>query len=160
VHNDSFGEWDQLASLLTGGRTNLPLLLLDICFDFFSNAPLRKQDTVKTRLVTQVAVDGIKPYTGIVNCIETILKEEGIGALYRSLGPRLASVVPMIGIQFGVYEMIKKKMAGEAIFTIGYDAWPQYPAALGDFVSVTAQRTQAAALDFLRQLSLIETESL
>ena len=32
----------------------------------------------------------------------------GIIAFYRGLAPRLISVVPMIGIQFGVYEFMKK----------------------------------------------------
>jgi len=31
-------------------------------------------------------------------------------AFYRGLSPRLISVVPMIGIQFGVYEAMKKAM--------------------------------------------------
>ena len=48
-----------------------------------------------------------KPYTGVGNCFYRILREEGLGAFYRSLPPRLMSVVPMIAIQFGVYESIK-----------------------------------------------------
>jgi Mitochondrial carrier protein len=35
------------------------------------------------------------------------MREEGIGTFYRSLPPRLMSVVPMIAIQFGVYEALK-----------------------------------------------------
>jgi Mitochondrial carrier protein len=38
------------------------------------------------------------------------MREEGVGAFYRGLPPRLVSVVPMIGIQFGVYEFIKRMM--------------------------------------------------
>jgi hypothetical protein len=40
-------------------------------------------------------------YTGVRDCFYRILKEEGVGAFYRSLPPRLMSVVPMIAIQFG-----------------------------------------------------------
>ncbi len=62
-------------------------------------------DTVKTRLVTQLNYPDLVPYNGINDCFKRVLKEEGIGAFYRGLTPRLMSVVPMIGIQFGVYEV-------------------------------------------------------
>lgn len=61
-------------------------------------------DTVKTRLVTQSAISSLK-YNGIVNCFTRMLREEGLGSLYNSLTPRLVSVVPMIGVQYLVYEV-------------------------------------------------------
>jgi hypothetical protein len=67
-------------------------------------------DTIKTRLVTQMsgaATSGVA-YKGIADCAVRILAEEGLGTFYRGLAPRLISVVPMIGIQFGVYEAMKK----------------------------------------------------
>jgi solute carrier family 25 S-adenosylmethionine transporter 26 len=69
-------------------------------------------DTIKTRLVTQAgrAVVAEDAYRGIVDCAVRVLREEGIGAFYRGLPPRLISVVPMIGIQFGVYEFMRKAM--------------------------------------------------
>jgi len=67
-------------------------------------------DTIKTRLVTQMNYPHLVPYKGIVDAAVRISKEEGIGAFYRGLPPRLCSVVPMIGIQFGVYEFMKKAM--------------------------------------------------
>ncbi|KAL7445432.1 hypothetical protein ACHAXH_010046 [Discostella pseudostelligera] len=67
-------------------------------------------DTVKTRLVTQMNYPDLVPYKGINDCFRRVLKEEGVGAFYRGLTPRLFSVVPMIGIQFGVYEFMKKFM--------------------------------------------------
>lgn len=69
-------------------------------------------DTIKTRLVTQMsskAIAGVA-YKGIIDCAIRVAKEEGIGAFYRGLPPRLISVVPMIGIQFGVYEAMKQVM--------------------------------------------------
>ena len=60
---------------------------------------------MKTRLVTQMNYPDLVPYMGINDCFRRILKEEGVGAFYRGLVPRLLSVVPMIGIQFGVYEV-------------------------------------------------------
>lgn len=61
-------------------------------------------DTVKTRLVTQAAASKYN-YTGIVNCFTRMIREEGVGSLYNSLTPRLVSVVPMIGVQYFVYEV-------------------------------------------------------
>lgn len=58
-------------------------------------------DTVKTRLVTQVVQDGIVPYKGVVNTLVRVVRDEGLGSMYRALPPRLVSVVPMIGIQVG-----------------------------------------------------------
>jgi len=37
-----------------------------------------------------------------------IFREEGLRTFYKPLLPRLISVVPMIGIQFGVYEGLKR----------------------------------------------------
>lgn len=67
-------------------------------------------DTVKTRLVTQLNYPDLVAYKGINDCFRRVLAEEGIGAFYRGLTPRLLSVVPMIGIQFGFYEATKKFM--------------------------------------------------
>jgi len=67
-------------------------------------------DTIKTRLVTQLNYPDLVPYKGIIDAANRIAKEEGIKTFYRGLPPRLISVVPMIGIQFGVYEFMKKTM--------------------------------------------------
>eukprot|EP00546_Thalassionema_frauenfeldii_P009579 CAMPEP_0178909852 /NCGR_PEP_ID=MMETSP0786-20121207/8769_1 /TAXON_ID=186022 /ORGANISM="Thalassionema frauenfeldii, Strain CCMP 1798" /LENGTH=385 /DNA_ID=CAMNT_0020582033 /DNA_START=418 /DNA_END=1575 /DNA_ORIENTATION=- len=68
-------------------------------------------DTIKTRLVTQItAPSNADAYKGILDCAFRVYREEGMGAFYRGLSPRLLSVVPMIGIQFGVYEFTKKMM--------------------------------------------------
>lgn len=63
-------------------------------------------DTIKTRLVIQDA-STVNPYKGVSDCFQRILREEGVGSLYRSLAPRLLSVVPMIAIQYGIYEFMK-----------------------------------------------------
>lgn len=76
-------------------------------------------DTIKTRLVTQTSakiVEGVA-YKGIIDCGVRIAQEEGIKTFYRGLAPRLISVVPMIGIQFGVYEAMKKVMMARSVAT-------------------------------------------
>ena len=69
-------------------------------------------DTIKTRLVTQAAMSSSSGvlYKGVIDCAIRVYREEGIKTFYRGLAPRLVSVVPMIGIQFGVYEFMKKVM--------------------------------------------------
>ena len=68
-------------------------------------------DTIKTRLVTQTSKVGTDvAYKGIIDCAVRVFKEEGIATFYRGLPPRLVSVVPMIGIQFTVYEAMKRVM--------------------------------------------------
>ena len=70
-------------------------------------------DTIKTRLVTQAGLAASeRAYKGIVDCAIKVAREEGIKTFYRGLSPRLISVVPMIGIQFGVYEFMKNAMVG------------------------------------------------
>jgi hypothetical protein len=54
------------------------------------------------------------PYKGIIDCAKRIAQEEGMKTFYRGLVPRLISVVPMIGIQFGVYEFMKRSMISES----------------------------------------------
>lgn len=68
-------------------------------------------DTVKTRIVTQRSKFGA--YNGIWDCLIKIINEEGVGSLYRALPPRLLSVTPMIGIQFAVYELMKRLLLKE-----------------------------------------------
>ena len=60
---------------------------------------------MKTQLVTQMNYPDLLPCKGINDCFRRILKEEGAEAFYRGLVPRLLNMVPMIGIQVGVYEV-------------------------------------------------------
>lgn len=43
-------------------------------------------------------------YTGIIQCVKLIWKEEGMVALYGGLVPHMLRVVPSAAIMFGVYE--------------------------------------------------------
>lgn len=67
-------------------------------------------DTVKTRIVTQDRNKHV--YKNMWHCIVVMLRDEGIQSFYKALPPRLLSVVPMIGIQFAVYELIKRLLLG------------------------------------------------
>lgn len=70
-------------------------------------------DTIKTRLVIQTSTSSSTTtaacYKGVTDCFLRIMREEGIGTFYRALPPRLFAVVPMIAIQFGIYEAMKTR---------------------------------------------------
>ena len=62
-------------------------------------------EVVKTRMVTQsVAV----PYHSMLDGFRRVVSEEGVSTLYSGLTPRLISTVPMTGVNFGLYETLKR----------------------------------------------------
>lgn len=84
-------------------------------------------DRVKTRLQTQhfgnsaPVIDGIKTcpnvkaniqvqlkYKGLVDALNSIVKEEGASGLFRGLIPRLMTHTPAVAISWSAYEMAKK----------------------------------------------------
>ncbi|CAM9456039.1 unnamed protein product, partial [Scytosiphon promiscuus] len=67
-------------------------------------------DAVLTRVVTQRAQVGFVPYKGVVRTLSRIVKEEGLGSMYNALPAKLVSVVPAIGIQFGIYDYFRKQL--------------------------------------------------
>ena len=71
-----------------------------------ANCPL---DVVKTRLQKQVVKPGQAPkYTGILQAIPLIAREEGPRALWKGLSPRLMRIMPGQAITFAVYERVSK----------------------------------------------------
>jgi solute carrier family 25 S-adenosylmethionine transporter 26 len=99
-------------SLSNRPATNLENSVMGVCASATTVCIMIPMDTIKTRLVTQVTsgAGAEAAYKGIIDAAVRIFREEGISAFYRGLSPRLVSVVPMIGIQFGVYEFMKKVM--------------------------------------------------
>ena len=69
------------------------------CFSTLGNNPF---DVVKTRMQgTRAAL-----YTSTGDCFSQIIKNEGFGALYAGLIPRLSRVVPGQGVIFMSFEAI------------------------------------------------------
>lgn len=66
---------------------------------------------IKTRMQLQMRnaseKHNIKPYTGMVDAVRTIIREEGFLALYRGSGPAFL-LTSHGGVQFVVYEYLKK----------------------------------------------------
>ena len=73
------------------------------CFSTVCNNPM---DMIKTRM------QGIEAarYSGFADCITSVVKNEGIFALWKGTLPRLGRVVPGQGIIFMSYEMISNKI--------------------------------------------------
>lgn len=64
------------------------------------NCPL---DVTKTRLMAQVVLPGVVPkYKGVLGTMAVIVREEGVAALWKGLGPRLARVAPGQAITWSV----------------------------------------------------------
>ncbi|XP_004504005.1 S-adenosylmethionine carrier 1, chloroplastic/mitochondrial [Cicer arietinum] len=65
-------------------------------------------DVIKTRLMIQGPAN---QYKGIADCVQTIIKEEGPGALLKGVGPRVLWIGIGGSIFFGVLESTKRALA-------------------------------------------------
>uniref|UniRef100_A0A7R9WMT7 ADP,ATP carrier protein n=1 Tax=Craspedostauros australis TaxID=1486917 RepID=A0A7R9WMT7_9STRA len=82
------------------------------CFSTLGNNPF---DVAKTRMQGSMA----SQYTGMFDCFRKILANEGVGALYAGVIPRLGRVVPGQGIIFMSFETIQSYLENNfAIFAI------------------------------------------
>lgn len=54
------------------------------------------------------AVSGRQVYKNVLHALSSILEQEGIGGLYRGLGPSCMKLVPAAGISFMCYEACKR----------------------------------------------------
>jgi|EP01047_Picozoa_sp_COSAG01_P058165 solute carrier family 25 iron transporter 28/37 len=62
-------------------------------------------DVVKTRLQTQGATN--QRYSGALDAVETIYRQEGLSAFGRGMGPRVLFHVPSMAICWTTYESFK-----------------------------------------------------
>jgi solute carrier family 25 (mitochondrial carnitine/acylcarnitine transporter), member 20/29 len=69
-------------------------------------------DVVKTRLQTDS--DARPRYGGMADCARQIVRAEGVGALYRGVGPCLARAAPANAVTFLVFEWVKGALADGA----------------------------------------------
>jgi solute carrier family 25 (mitochondrial citrate transporter), member 1 len=72
------------------------------------NNPL---DVVKTRLQKQVVTPGKRPkYSGLLQSVAVIAREEGVLALWKGITPRLLRIMPGQAITFMTYEAVSAQM--------------------------------------------------
>ncbi|KAI9248220.1 mitochondrial carrier domain-containing protein [Phascolomyces articulosus] len=63
-------------------------------------------EVIRTRLRQPAEANGVRKYTGLVQCLKLVAKEEGVGALYGGMTAHLMRVVPNAAIMFFCYEAI------------------------------------------------------
>lgn len=107
-----FGTYDMLKKTIFGLDRDAPIsshqsLLLGIVAGALGPLFNNPVDVVKTRLMAQESIPGQAPkYTGTLQCLGTIFKEEGAGALMKGCMMRIARVAPGMGITFTVVEYV------------------------------------------------------
>ncbi|CAI9095364.1 OLC1v1031299C1 [Oldenlandia corymbosa var. corymbosa] len=75
-------------------------------------------ELIKCRLQAQSALAGTGPaavavkYGGPMDVARHVVQSAGVSGLFKGLGPTLAREVPGNAVMFGVYELIKQRMAG------------------------------------------------
>lgn len=84
----------------------------------FSNAPL---DTIKTRLQKDKTVKSERENTSswkrITAIGSTLIKEEGVAALYKGITPRVMRVAPGQAVTFTVYEFVRAHLENWGFFS-------------------------------------------
>lgn len=94
-----------LAVLVAYPHEVTPLLRVSSCR--FSNLLFQ---VIRTRLRQAPMANGRQKYTGLIQCLRLIYKEEGIAAVYGGLTAHLLRTVPAAAITLGTYELVLKIM--------------------------------------------------
>lgn len=76
-------------------------MAIGICSSMIGATLTHPADVIKTRMMTQAASKAI-PYTSTVDCIQTILREEGLKSFYSGFLQRSVYMGPLWAIQFGL----------------------------------------------------------
>lgn len=66
-------------------------------------------EVIRTRL-RQPAVNGVNKYTGLLQTLKLVIKEEGMVALYGGLTAHMLRVVPNAACMFLIYELVAAKL--------------------------------------------------
>ena len=64
-------------------------------------------DTMRARMALQQEGMARTSYKGVLDGLQRIPKEEGVGALYRGMGATLLGATPYASLKFGIYEFSK-----------------------------------------------------
>ncbi|KAI3612737.1 mitochondrial carrier protein rim2 [Moniliophthora roreri] len=64
-------------------------------------------EVIRTRL-RQPKVDGVMRYTGLIQTLRLVIKEEGAKALYGGLSAHLMRVVPNAAVMYSIYEGVMR----------------------------------------------------
>jgi len=84
------------ANMASGGLAGASSLLIVYPLDF-----------ARTRLAADVGKGSGRQFTGLANCLTTIVKGGGVGALYQGFGVSVQGIVVYRGAYFGLYDSSK-----------------------------------------------------
>jgi len=90
-----------------GGHQPVATAAAGICATVVSDAIMTPMDNIKQRM--QLAV---KPYAGMTDCIRTVIRAEGLAALYASYSTTLTMNVPYNAFYFATYESLRRFLKG------------------------------------------------
>ncbi|KAL4782505.1 mitochondrial carrier domain-containing protein [Aspergillus varians] len=68
-------------------------------------------EVLRTRLRQAPMADGRQKYTGVMQCLRLMVKEEGLVALYGGLTAHMIRTVPSAAITLGTYELVLKLLS-------------------------------------------------
>ncbi|KAL2868734.1 putative mitochondrial carrier protein (Rim2) [Aspergillus lucknowensis] len=69
-------------------------------------------EVIRTRLRQAPMADGRQKYTGVIQCLRLMVKEEGLVSLYGGLTAHMIRTVPSAAITLGTYELVLKLLSG------------------------------------------------
>mmetsp|Transcript_30652 Transcript_30652/g.78712 ORF Transcript_30652/g.78712 Transcript_30652/m.78712 type:complete len:322 (-) Transcript_30652:669-1634(-) len=93
-----------------GQITPLTRLAAGACAGIIAMSATYPLDMVRGRLTVQ---EGTGMYNGMWHATKTIMREEGIRALYKGWVPSVIGVVPYVGLNFAVYGTTKDLMCAQ-----------------------------------------------
>ncbi|CAL8469144.1 g8685 [Coccomyxa elongata] len=110
-----FFAFDMFKGLLRarGAQTPLPVFAAAGMAGAASSAVLYPLEVVRSR----ITCDTMGLYRGTGHTLSRIVREEGIGALYRGIGPSVAAIIPEAAITYGLFDTLKRgyaRMSGGA----------------------------------------------
>ena len=71
-------------------------------------------DVIKTRMMTQAA-SNLPPYNSVLDCVSSILRNEGVSKFYAGLKPRYFYMAPLWALQFGLNNKIREHFRSQNI---------------------------------------------
>jgi len=89
-----------------GHLSGLNLFIAGTIAGTISAGTVTPADVVKTRLQVKQKEGGAK-YTGVIDCFNRTIAEEGPRALFKGVIPRILIISPLFGITLFTYEMLK-----------------------------------------------------
>ncbi|KAG1661016.1 hypothetical protein FOA52_005331 [Chlamydomonas sp. UWO 241] len=92
----------------SGRLTPFLRLVAGACAGIIAMSATYPLDMVRGRLTVQEGTTG--QYRGIIHAGTTIIKEEGLVALYKGWLPSVIGVIPYVGLNFAVYESLKASL--------------------------------------------------